>query len=547
MPSFLALLPQHRTGQRPARRLRQELTAASHQIRRHLDAERVLRAALDAVQRGLRPARASIWLTGGGELPRLACASGDPPHPAAVAPTPKAVLACARRWRPVAKPRLGILAVPMVAPQSGLLGVICVEGGEWATEERAFLAAVAGEAGYALEAANLYERAVAEKEKTEAILARVGDGVVVTDAAGTIRQWNEAAERIFGRPSAAAVGRPCWEVLGLRCGEHALDCTGGCALLAAGAGDRDVLGRELWRERPDGSRQPLLATVEAVRDPDGAVSEIVHSLRDITRLKEADQAKTMFLATASHELKTPLTVIQGFAQTLRGDSGWEAEDRETALEAMEARSVQLNKIVDRIMLSSRIETGRAEVFPRELDLAPIVAERVRALRAATGREIEAEVEDPLPAALADSGAATTVVDHLLDNAIKYSPGGEPVTVRAAADRHWVRLSVSDRGIGMDSEQAARCFEKFWQAESSDVRRFGGTGIGLYIVNSLVEAMDGELAVESAAGEGSTFTVALPRAGVPRPRRAAAEAPEPGVGEPTVIREFMRQLGIPARR
>jgi signal transduction histidine kinase len=95
---------------------------------------------------------------------------------------------------------------------------------------------------------------------------------------------------------------------------------------------------------------------------------------------------------------------------------------------------------------------------------------------------------------------------------------------------------------MDSEQAAHCFEKFWQAESTDVRRFGGTGIGLYIVQSLVEAMGGTASVRSERGAGSQFTVRLPR---PRPVEAAP-APQPGEGETTSIREFMRQIGVPER-
>jgi hypothetical protein len=100
---------------------------------------------------------------------------------------------------------------------------------------------------------------------------------------------------------------------------------------------------------------------------------------------------------------------------------------------------------------------------------------------------------------------------------------------------------------MDAEQAARCFEKFWQAEAGDTRRFGGTGIGLYIVRSLAEAMGADVDVSSAPGSGSTFTLALVRAGVSPPTTAPPAPAPPPVGEPSVIREFMRQIGIPERR
>jgi signal transduction histidine kinase len=334
-------------------------------------------------------------------------------------------------------------------------------------------------------------------------------------------------------------------VLGLRVGEHRLDCSNGCALLASGDAAGDALGQEAWRLLDDDRRQPLLATAEVVRDRDGNVSEVVHSLRDITRLKEADEAKTLFLATASHELKTPLTVIQGFTETLANNSVDETREKE-ALEMVHRRAQQLNGIVDRILLSSRIEAGRAKISCEELAVEPILAERVAALRTASGRDVLLEIEESLPSVVADRAALITVLDHLLDNAVKYSPDGGSVTLAAKHCEADVELRVSDQGIGMDSEQAARCFEKFWQAESSDVRRFGGTGIGLYIVRSLVEAMGGTIGVESRVGSGTTFVVTFLTASTAQQDQESGKA-QPGEGDPSVIREFMRQIGVPARR
>jgi PAS domain S-box-containing protein len=548
------------------RRLRRGLADASREIRRHLDSERVLRATADAIQEQLHPRQTSIWLTTGpGDVPQRVCVSGEPATGSPMTP-PRSVTECISRQRPVTSPLNNSLAVPILAPQSGLLGVVYLDRVSENIEQQMFVDSLANEAGMALEAANLYETAVAEREKTDAILARIGDGVMVTDTRGTVRQWNEAVERITGCPSGEAIGKRCEDVLQL-CGEgnRPLDCSKGCALLALAKEGDSTLGREVWRPGRNGVRQPLLANVEVVRDPDGAVSEVVHSFRDVTRLKQADEAKTLFLATASHELKTPLTVIQGFAETLRTEA-WDEAERSKALEAMERRAGELSQIVDRILLSSRIETGRTEMSLDATSLGPILEERVQSLAAATGREVVAEIDEDLPDAFVDPNAVTTAVDHLLDNAVKYSPEGGRVKLAATSNDRAIQLTVSDEGIGMDSEQAAHCFEKFWQAESSDVRRFGGTGIGLYIVNSLVEAMLGKITVESTPGEGTTFRVTLPRAGVPvaLPSPVAVSAPvaepepqpvavamdqhlEPGVGDPSVIREFMRQIGIPERR
>jgi PAS domain S-box-containing protein len=377
--------------------------------------------------------------------------------------------------------------------------------------------------------------------KADAILARVADCVVVTDPQGYVLQCNPAAERLVGLPAESAVGLPCAEVLGLRWGELPLDCTRACGLLLLAGSNGSAPPNETWRLDATGRKQPLLANAEAVIDDRGYALEVVHSLRDITRLKQAEEAKTLFLATASHELKTPLTVIKGFADTLLAFDDFDPDRRTAALQAIRLRSEELVRIVDRLLLSSRIEAGRAQVTLTRTTLAPLLVERVRALQAATGREIGLELDPAVPEVSSDGPALATVVDHLLDNALKYSPGGEAVTVRCHPDGDGARIDVEDRGIGMDTEQTARCFEKFWQAESTDVRRFGGTGIGLYIVRSLVEAMGGSITVQSTPGLGTTFSLVLaPHRDRPPPRDVRDQ------GEATSIREFMRQIGVPER-
>jgi len=532
------------------RRLRTEpaldIRRASRRLRTHLDTDQVVRAVVDEVVRALRPTLASVYLATGKNEPQRAFSAGRiTPDSGSESGAPPPVRRVVRRHLPVG--RATYRASPIIAPRSGLIGVLYVERDGIPPVAARFIDELAAEAAFAMEAANLYEHAVAGKERSEAILGRVGDAVVVTDPGGRIVEWNQAAETIFAVQGSHAVGRSCAEILGLIDGDGTFDCSQGCALMRAFPALDQVIGKEVWRERKDGRRQPLLANVASVVDKEGSPIEIVHSMRDITRLKEADEAKTLFLATASHELKTPLTVIQGFAQLLLGPQSPSETDREMALEAIERRSKQLNKIVERLLLSSRIEAGRAEIFPRKVDLAPLLDEHIATTAAATERAIGFTPADELPAVHADPDAVSTVVDHLLDNASKYSPKGEPIEVVAVSDERTVHIAVRDRGIGMDAEQAAKCFDKFWQAESSDIRRFGGTGIGLYIVRSLVEAMGGTITVQSAPDEGSTFTVTLPRFDAPpETPRVQSEPDEQLPVEPSVIREFMRQLGIPGR-
>jgi len=387
---------------------------------------------------------------------------------------------------------------------------------------------------------NLQERATATsvrlQSRSDKILEHVADAVFVTDGTGRVVLCNPAAERLIGRPTTETSGESCAAVLGLYHGERALDCAAGCALLRM----RAVDGHELWRLDQTGRRQPLLAEAAEVPTTDGTV-EVVHSMRDITRLKQAEEAKTLFLATASHELKTPLTVISGFASTLLRFPDIDDAMRTSALDAIWTRSLELTRIVERLLLSSRIEAGRLELELRPVDVAPLLRERVASSAAGMSRRITFSSARDIPMAVGNAQAITTVVDHLLDNAVKYSPNGEPIEVSLAASDSSVELIVADHGIGMDEEQSAHCFDRFWQAESTDVRRFGGTGIGLYIVQSLVEAMGGAITVDSAPGVGTTFAVQLKReGGIPRQPGA------PDTGEVTSIREFMRQIGVPER-
>lgn len=378
-------------------------------------------------------------------------------------------------------------------------------------------------------------RAEGLRTKAEVILATVVGGVVVTDSHGVVLQANPAAERIIGGTQ-PLVGRPCHEALGLHADARPLDCTQGCALLRLADQDSSQ-GQEVWRRTEAGEKQPVLASAVTLRTGDGV--EVVHSLQDITRLKQAEEAKTLFLATASHELKTPLTVINGFADTLTRYDDLDAETQALALAAIRSRAKELTRVVDRLLLSSRIEAGRVALTTSPVLLPPLLHDRVDGLAQATNRVITCDVDGAVQLVQADPDAFVTVVDHLLENALKYSPSQAPVHVSAGEEGDLTWVAVSDAGIGMDAEQTARCFEKFWQAESTDVRRFGGTGIGLYIVHSLVDAMGGRIAVESVPGTGTTFRVELTAVGaVPSPR-------QPVHGEPTSIREFMRQIGVPS--
>ena len=192
----------------------------------------------------------------------------------------------------------------------------------------------------------------------------------------------------------------------------------------------------------------------------------------------------------------------------------------------------------------RTQFGHQRTEQASIDLGQLLHERSETFEAATGRTFVLQVPPSLAPALGEAGSVRGVIDHLLSNAVKFSEPDQPVVVSAAADKRWVRVSITDFGMGMVPEDAARCFEQFWRARLPEGSRREGTGIGLYIVRSLIDAMGGDVSLKTAPGKGSTFTFALPRFTRAAERRGADSR---GVGEDSSIREFMRQIGVQSRR
>lgn len=293
-------------------------------------------------------------------------------------------------------------------------------------------------------------------------------------------------------------------------------------------------GLGLWRR---GRRRELAALAEQA----GAGLDV--ALNKIAGEQEVDQAKAVFLATTTHELKTPLTVVKGFVETLRSQPDLDPRERAQALDVIAHRTDELIGIVERILLTSRIEAGGLEVALGEVAPAALLRDRVPVLAAALGHPVELAVADDTPVVTADPEAVATIVEHLLDNAAKFSDPSAAITVRTEAGESWVAIHVHDRGVGMTAEQASRAFDRFWQADGSATRRAGGSGLGLHLCRAYAEAMGAQLTVDTAPGQGSTFSLILPRA-----NSASPDASASGHGwaaEPSVIREFMRQIGVPA--
>ena len=397
------------------------------------------------------------------------------------------------------------LGVPLIGMEEGLQGVIAVYAHRprtWRDEEIEALAALAGNASAVLSNAELYQRVAIERERSYAILANIADGIVAVDRDGKVVLWNEAAEQITGVPAAAALGRTPVEVLQRELASEEGDSVGE-RLLPVQRG-----GEELW----------LSLTEAVMRDPVGAVAGRIFAFRDVSSERIVEQMKSDFVSTVSHELRAPLTSIYGFAETLlRRDVLFGEQERETFLGYIASEAQRLTSIVDTLLSVARLEAGDLQVELVPTDLRAVVSEVVASMQQSAdlnGHRFVLDLPDEPLSASADREKVSQILTNLLDNAIKFSPGGGTVTVEVAHRRSGhIEVRVVDEGQGISEAERERIFSKFHRADSSG-RSPGGAGLGLFIARGLVTAMGGRIWVDSAEGGGSSFAFELPLAQEP---------------------------------
>jgi signal transduction histidine kinase len=230
----------------------------------------------------------------------------------------------------------------------------------------------------------------------------------------------------------------------------------------------------------------------------------------VEQLKELDRLKTEAVSTASHELRSPLTSISGFARTLlRPGANFSEDEKREFLQVIDHQAKQLARLIDELLTVSRIEEGGMPLTLRPVDLKTLASELIAAAKGRTSiHEFETQFGDEFPPVVADEGRLTEIVGNLVDNAIKYSPGGGKITIGGDVQRGEVHISIKDEGVGIDPDELENVFGKFYQVHGRP--EAAGTGLGLYIVQELVAAHDGKIWVESEKGKGTTFHVALPQ-------------------------------------
>jgi signal transduction histidine kinase/ActR/RegA family two-component response regulator len=337
----------------------------------------------------------------------------------------------------------------------------------------------------------------AERERLAVTVESLGDALVSCDANGVVTAVNPRAEELVG------VLQP-----GVRADDPASPLPALDEALAA----------EVVVER-DGRTLAITAAPLGQGEEAGTV----WTVRDVSERARLDRLKSEFVATASHELRSPLTSIKGFAELLAHSDGLSDRQREFA-EMILLSADRMVELANDLLDVASVEAGQVQLRRRPLDLGEAVEEVAALMRPRfeeKGQRLEIDVAPGVPRAVADAARVRQILTNLLTNAHLYTGDGGHVLVAVAAEDRFVSLTVSDTGRGMTADEIQQVFERFYRA--GDGTGAGGTGLGLSIVRSLVDLHGGTIEVESEPGRGTTFRIRLPRALQPEPGADAAEA------------------------
>jgi len=354
------------------------------------------------------------------------------------------------------------------------------------------------------------------RARMEAILQSMGDALIATDAAGSVVTFNRAAEEIFRR-RAQTVGR-----------QPLADVMKGQSITGRSLADAAMIGgaTEGTLVRADGSQLAVALTAAPLLDSSGQQVGRVVVVRDVSREHEAERMKSEFLANVSHELRTPITPIRGYAEIMSRKKFPRAKE-EAFLAGILQSTERLERVVEILVDFAAMEAGRLKPRVQPVPVRDLVSRLTDKWRERDGgHRFVRKVDADIPPIMGDPKLLVRSLDELMDNAVKFSPGGGAIEVSAQPYVNGsrskrvsrVRITVRDHGIGIEPEQMPDLFQDFRQGDGSETRSYGGLGLGLAYVKRIASVHGGDVMVESEPGKGSAFSLVLPA--------AAANATEP---------------------
>lgn len=412
------------------------------------------------------------------------------------------------------------VAIPLTFAETPL-GLLIVFRSYQATataNDLQILQSFADQAAIAVHNAQLYGAISQERQRLAAILHHSGDGVMILSPSLTVLQVNRAFEFVTGWRAHEAVGRAQDEVIAWRGKEGDLLRDA----LQRGQFPNPPRGKEeesptFYLEgdivRKDGLTRGIGITYAPLFNAQAELVSLIANIRDITHMRRAQDMQNTFISTISHELRTPVALIKGYASTLaREDADWDIDTLRQSLAVIEDEADRLTELIDDLLTASKIQAERVvKLTLADVRLDLLGARAVERIRTQTQRhEFALSFQEGFPSIQGDARLLRQVVDNLLTNAIKYSPNGGTITVGGRYSEASVTFFVRDEGEGISEAEQAKVFDRFYRVENALAGKTKGTGLGLYLVKAIVEAHRGEIFVKSQPKQGATFYFILPR-------------------------------------
>lgn len=342
-----------------------------------------------------------------------------------------------------------------------------------------------------------------DKNKMEAILSSMREGVIVFDNNENILLFNSSLYQMLELRSEKYIGRPFWEIIS----NNEIN-----SILKQTLEKKDSLSGQVSLLYPEA--RIIHIQTSPINDNQGRLLGIVGVFHDISNLKKLEKARSEFIANISHELKTPITSIIGFVETLRNGAIDDLKKRDEFLNIIYSHSQRLNNLLNDILSLSRIEFREIKMNFQPVSVKEIL-DNAQALYKnkieSKKQSLRVDIPSKLPPALTDPEMIVQAFSNLIDNAIKFTPERGKIMVKAQETDDFIRTDVTDTGIGMAEKHLSRIFERFYRVDKARSREVGGTGLGLAIVKHIVQANKGRITVRSQPGKGSTFSVFLPKA------------------------------------
>jgi len=340
-----------------------------------------------------------------------------------------------------------------------------------------------------------------DKKKLEAILENMADGIIIVSQEGNIQLFNESAERMLGVSGRRALGKPI-------------------ILLTLNYRLTRMIENTLKTGTPQTgeievyipAQRVLRVYIVPARDSAGRPLGAVVVMQDLTEIRRLEAIRRDFVANVSHELRTPITSIRTTAEALLSGARYDEKIADRFLETIVQEADRLTALVDDLLDLARAESQEIRLEQTDVDIRSLAGEILAKFDVIAGEKrliLSNEIEENLTL-WADREALRQILTNLVDNAVKYTSPEGHVRVHAETDENFISIHVTDTGIGIPQEHLPRIFERFYRVDKARSRSLGGTGLGLSIVKHLVEAHGGSVYARSTLGQGSTFTVRLPR-------------------------------------